>query len=57
MITLPYTFQEMLVAVKSAEVRQYEAELLGCKDRRSVKSVLDALEIHIPVLINLKEKL
>jgi hypothetical protein len=46
MITLPYTFQEMLVAVKSAEVRQYEAELLGCKDRMPVKSVLDALEIH-----------
>ena len=46
MITLPYTFKEMLVAVKAAETRQYEAELLGCKDRMPVKSVLDALEIH-----------
>ena len=46
MITLPYTFKEMLVAVKAAETRQYEAELLGCRDRMPVKSVLDALEIH-----------
>jgi hypothetical protein len=46
MITLPYTIQEMLVAFKAAETRQYEAELLGCKDRMPVKSVLDALEIH-----------
>jgi hypothetical protein len=46
MITLPYTFQELLVAVKAAEVRQYEAELLGCKDRMPLKTVLDALEVH-----------
>ena len=55
MITLPYTFKEMLVAVKAAEVRQYEAELLGCQDRMPVKSVLDALEIHtIGALAELK---
>jgi len=45
MITLPYTFQEMLVAVKAAEVRQYEAELLGCKEWKQ-NTLLDALEIH-----------
>jgi len=32
MITLPYTFREMLVAVKCAEHRMYEAELMGCKE-------------------------
>jgi hypothetical protein len=45
MITLPYTFKEMLVAVKAAEVRQYEAELLGCKEWKQ-NTLLDALEIH-----------
>jgi hypothetical protein len=45
MITLPFTFKEMLVAVKSAEVRQYEAELLGCKEWKQ-NTLLDALEIH-----------
>jgi hypothetical protein len=45
MITLPYTIQEMLVAFKAAETRQYEAELLGCKEWKQ-NTLLDALEIH-----------
>lgn len=44
-IVLPYTFKEMLVAVKAAEVRQYEAELMGCKEWKQ-NTLLDALEIH-----------
>lgn len=55
MITLPYTFREMLVAVKSAEVRQYEAELLGCKDRCNLLSSMDGIYIHtIGALAELK---
>jgi hypothetical protein len=46
MISLPYTFKEMLVAVKAAEVRQYEAELLGCKDRFQPLSSIDGIYIH-----------
>jgi hypothetical protein len=55
MITLPYTFKEMLVAVKAAEVRQYEAELLGCKDRFQSLSSIDGIYIHtIGALAELK---
>jgi hypothetical protein len=55
MISLPYSFTDLYLAIKIAELRQFEAQAMGCKDRMPLASIFDALEIHtIGALAELK---